>query len=345
MGLFAGELERVLPPVRLRELRNIDVAPNGCLFQGWRLLPESFAHAHLHEQIRLRSRVKQIVLNRAVRKKRNIDAPVVWATDTWSVGYFHWLADVLPRLYLVRDLLPDVTLLFPAAFRHLEFVQSTLDLFAPRFVDFMESHECVHCRTMLLPEPVAPSGHFDEDIIRAIRTMVVERYGRVRPTASAEGYGGPPEHAQRQKADSTTDQRGERVYISRGGAGRRRIVNEEEVIDLLSARGFRIAHPERLPFLEQVALCAAAGVLVSNHGAGLANMLFMPEGASVLELRHDGDAVNNCFFTMASALRLRYFFQGCLPVDPTEDPHTADIVVDVDQLRANLDVVARGLRP
>jgi hypothetical protein len=45
---------------------------------------------------------------------------------------------------------------------------------------------------------------------------------------------------------------------------------------------FQTIYAEDLSFEQQVKICSRARHLVSNHGAGLTNMLFMPQGASVL---------------------------------------------------------------
>ena len=37
----------------------------------------------------------------------------LWITDYWSTGYFHWLTDVLTRLFVVRDRLSDLLLVLP----------------------------------------------------------------------------------------------------------------------------------------------------------------------------------------------------------------------------------------
>jgi hypothetical protein len=68
-------------------------------------------------------------------------------------------------------------------------------------------------------------------------------------------------------------------------------------------------------------------------------MLFMPEGANVLELRHQTDAINNCYFTLSSALNLDYFYQSCPPVAAGENPHTANLIVDLETLRTNLSLL------
>ncbi len=83
-------------------------------------------------------------------------------------------------------------------------------------------------------------------------------------------------------------------------------------------------------------VASGARYMVSNHGAGLTNMLFMKAGGRVLELRHESDRINNCYFTLASALELDYLYQTCTPVVQGEDPHTADLRVDAEKLRDNL---------
>jgi capsular polysaccharide biosynthesis protein len=56
-----------------------------------------------------------------------------------------------------------------------------------------------------------------------------------------------------------------------------------------------VVEPGRLTLREQVELFARTAVLVGDHGAGLANLVFMRPGAAVLELtnercgRHCGD--------------------------------------------------------
>ena len=74
--------------------------------------------------------------------------------------------------------------------------------------------------------------------------------------------------------------------------------------------------------------CWRARYIVSNHGAGLTNMLFMKDGGSVLELRHVSDCINNCYFTLASALDLKYFYQTCAPQNQSADRTTPTSFVD-----------------
>lgn len=315
--LFAHEFERELPAARLLDLRDVRVSPDGMLFKGWRLLPESFSSPVImrHFLGRRRSVLKFFATNRLLRRPRVLKGTRLWVTDDWSYGYFHWLADVLPRLYAVRELAARATLLLPAQFERMDFVRSSLKLFDLGGVEFLPAGETAFCERLLLPTHTAPSGNYREDLMRGLRELF------------AGAWAGAPSKA------------GERVYISRGRAPKRRLVNEAEAVAVLEEFGFRAVHFEAHPFAEQVSIAQGARHLVSSHGAGLTNMLFMPEGGSVLELRRAGERERNWFFNLAAAMRLEYFYQNCPQADPAEGAHTADLVADPARLRANLELM------
>jgi capsular polysaccharide biosynthesis protein len=111
------------------------------------------------------------------------------------------------------------------------------------------------------------------------------------------------------------------------------------VIELLENYGFQIINAEDCSLEEQVKLASATRCFISNHGAGLTNILFMNPGANVLELRHRADKTNNCYFSLASAAGLNYFYQTCEPAVAGEDPHTADLLVDIETLKRNVEEI------
>jgi capsular polysaccharide biosynthesis protein len=312
LKLFSHELEKAIPATTLLELHNVKISAKGILFKGNHILPESFAFPSNIRQWKLRSFLKFFATNNFLRRARTIEQEVLWVTDDWSNGYFHWLTDVLSRLFVMRDRLDEKVLLLPWNFQSLDFVQASLKLFDVK-VEFIGKNEVVKCRRVWMPTHTAPSGHYNEPVIRGVRDLLRETYGT-----------------------ATQENDNERIYISRSRAPKRRIANEPAITDILIEFGFRTIFAEDLSFAQQARIFSGARYLVSNHGAGLTNMLFMTAGASVLELRHETDAVNNCYFTLASALGLNYFYQTCASHNADEDPHTAPLVVDAAVLRASL---------
>jgi hypothetical protein len=316
LSLFSHELERVIPETKLLKRYNVGVSAEGILFQRGKMLPESFAFPANRKKWRRRSVLKFMASNYLLRRRRRFERPSTWVIDDWSHGYFHWLADVLPRLFIIREQLKDLVLLLPHNYKELEFVQASLKPFIIGAVEHIDPAEVLSCRKLVVPMQTAPSGHYNEELIREVRNLLVEFYAT-----------GPRETP------------GDRVYISRSLAPKRRILNEEEVIEVLRQFDFRVVRTEDHSFAEQVRIASGARYLISNHGAGLTNVLFMNPGANVLELRHATDRINNCYFTLASALNLNYFYQSCEPQNPGEDAHTADLKVDSRALRANIELM------
>ncbi|HSS20767.1 MAG TPA: glycosyltransferase family 61 protein [Pyrinomonadaceae bacterium] len=315
VDLFSHELVRVIPPAHLLKLCDVSVSAEGIVFRQGKMLPESFAFPHTRASWKLRSVLKFFVNNYLLRSRRRIARTCIVATDDWSGGYFHWLADVLPRLMTVKEQLKDLVLLLPREFKEFEYVTASLKPFGPGGVEFIKPSEVVVCEQLLLPTQTAPSGHYNDELIREVGKLLVGFY-------VGEGRESSPE----------------RVYISRARAPKRRIANEDKVLEILRSFDFEIVRTEELSFAEQVKLAARARYLISNHGAGLTNMLFMNSGASVLELRHANDAINNCYFTLAAALKLNYFYQTCKPQSDA-DPHTANLQVDAEAFKKNIELM------
>lgn len=322
LEIFQHDLERTIPPSRLLKFHDIRVSSEGLLLKGLRILPESFAFPSELEEWRLRSVTKLLANNYLFRQRRVIDSEVLWITDYWSTGYFHWLTDTLSRLFVVRDRVPNLPLLLPAPYESRDFVKASLKAFAITTVDFIKPNEVVECRSLLMPTHTAPSGHYNDEVIRGVRRLLLTNYGA--PCVSEAGG---------------------RIYLSRKLAGKRRIVNEDEVVQTLRKHDFQVVHAEELPFERQVELFSRTRYLVSNHGAGLTNMLFMPEGGSVLELRHQTDRIRNWFFILSATVNLNYFYQLCEPQNDDTDPHTADLIVDVEQLEVNLQLLLHKPEP
>jgi capsular polysaccharide biosynthesis protein len=128
-----------------------------------------------------------------------------------------------------------------------------------------------------------------------------------------------------------------RLYISRRLATHWKIVNEEEVEACLRRYGFETHSPEQLSVREQAALFAQAEAVVSNHGAGLTNILFAPAGARVLDIQ-DPTNVCYCYWTMSEALGHQYWYLWGQPIPRPENRHgIPDLCVPVERLAATLE--------
>jgi len=98
----------------------------------------------------------------------------------------------------------------------------------------------------------------------------------------------------------------ERLWVSRGGARDRRLLNEDEVVSFLEGYGIRPVDPGALEVSEQARLFARAELVIGGHGAGLTNILFCAPGSVVLELFAEGVQHASCYQAMCRGLALPY---------------------------------------
>ena len=316
LALFEHELKREIPATTLLHLEEININSDGILFRGSRILPESFVTPKFwgpKAKLKFFVRLFRHILFRHIDIDR-INSDVFWITDNWSQPYFHWMTDALPRLFTIREKITRATLLLPGAYQRVDYITSSLEPFFVQEVKFING--IIRYRSLRIPTHTAPTGNYNENIIRGLRSLFTDFY---------------------QSAHRYRNCAGDKIYISRGKAQKRKIVNEEDLVAILKEYGFKTVYFEDYPFEEQVKIALDAQYLISNHGAGLTNMLFMKSGSSVFELRQKGDSHNNCYFALASSLNLRYFYQTCHSENPDEDAHTANLIVDCQLLRKNIE--------
>lgn len=241
-----------------------------------------------------------------------IRQPVIFILENSSRGYFHWITDVLPRL-IASETNKTFPIILPQSFRQVAFINDSLNALGFRAIFLREEQNALVQRMNFITH-FAKSGNYNDDIIVKLRDSFYKTYNLHQNTADL-------------------------IYISRSNSTKRKVVNEDEVWDFLKHFSFKKIYCEDLTFESQAKLFSNSKLIISIHGAGLTNMIFMQNGTSVLELRYKNDAHNNCYFTLASALEIKYFYQKCRPQNHIDNPHLADLEVDIDLLRKNLQLI------
>ena len=310
--LFQNDFQNHLPDTRLKTLRHVEISTKGHIFKRMWMLEDAFVvPQHRSRGVFVRGTLHALkTRGRPDRIKQG-----TWVSDNWSAEYYHWLCDALPRLYLAWQRDPDLSLLLPASHAGRPYIASTIKAIGINSPIVLAADRATRVETLHIPGHTAHTGNVNEVVIRRVADAVTAKYGSTFD---------PGTRAER------------RIYISRGLAPRRRISNESAVLDVLGRHGFETFQFEALEFEEQVRLMSQARYLVSNHGAGLANLMFMPRGGSVLELRKAGDTIHNCFYNLAVAMGVTYYYQTCAAVNPDEPVWSADLTADPDKLDREL---------
>lgn len=299
--LFRNEYERTFPAVHILTLRGVNLTAEGVLFRHLRLLKTNIVSDEFNEFYpRTRYLLARYVVNRCMRLPDGDNYLVAY--DSWSNGYFHWMCDVLQKMYAARNILPYSTLILPCNFT-LPFIRASLESFPVGRIFTLPEKTYLSAREINVIQPVAPSGNYHLPSLAGVVSLLKKRHLRQSPLPA------------------------DRIFVSRRRAGRRKIVNEEEVIQLCIRHGFQPVCFEDFPFEDQISLAHGAKYLIGLHGAGLTNMMFMQPGSRVMELKAEHDHVNHCYFSLASACDIKYFYHFCIKQKISQSVQDADVAV------------------
>jgi len=308
--LFESELIRTFGEVGIQTYRGLWILPNNIFFHN-RLLPDMYFGSSgntFKQELKLAAKAGMAFLK---TNKKSVHAKVLVLTDQYSFGFFHWFGDVLQKLEALQKYNVDFSkyvLTIPEDC-HYSYVLETLKIYGVTScmitpTERVLAEEAVHVPWM------APTGNYRPELMRHMRERF-HRFHQVEPS-------------------------GRRIFITRKKAKRRRILNEELLYPVLKQFGFEVVAMEELPFWGQYKLAAEAEIMVSLHGAGLTHMLWMRPGAKVMEIRSNEDAQNNCYFSLASALDLAYFYAFANKAEEHQNTQLADFTIDVDDVNGKI---------
>jgi capsular polysaccharide biosynthesis protein len=123
-----------------------------------------------------------------------------------------------------------------------------------------------------------------------------------------------------------------RIYVKRGKAIRRKVINEASVMAVLDQYGFEPVEMNDKTLPEEVNIFYQAEAIVAPHGSALVNLLFVQPGVKVLELIPYG-YVNSFFYALASYGEADYFcLQGENTMQDNVAPQFLDIYIDIQKL-------------
>ncbi|UZD22072.1 glycosyltransferase family 61 protein [Algoriphagus halophytocola] len=244
------------------------------------------------------------------KKWRKIDHGI-WIKDEWSANYFHWMTDCLPRLWMGLEQGISDRVILHDSFQHIPYVTQSLKLLQINPL-YYHSKENLWVENLILTPRTATFPNFNIKYTRKTRAVF-------SPKASK------PPH--------------KKIYVSRKLAPKRKAHNELDVELLVRKKGYEIIYAEKLSVKQQIELMAETKTLVALHGAALTNMLFMQEGQNVIELRNIGDSETQCYFNLANALKLNYFYT--LNQGDFHDTIMTDFTIDLQALEEVLDLLEK----
>lgn len=238
--------------------------------------------------------------------------------------YFHWVIDLLPRIEILRQgiNLEEIDWFLVNNYQQ-PFQQETLKILGIPEEKILASdrHPYIQAEELVVPSYPSYLGWLQPWGLKFLREVflkdrIIERSGL-----------------------------SERIYVSRSNARYRRVMNEQEVVEILSQFGFTCITPESMSLETQIATFAHAKIIVAPHGSGLTNIVFCNPETKVIEL-FSPDYLRYYYWHISQLLGLEHYFLvgetfSCYPMRNLmyESSLVEDIFVNLGSLNLMLKAV------
>lgn len=318
-------LLKPLKVIHLKDCRIYLTAYHGIAFKNFKIMPESVHGKWDKRNVLLLKDYHQEVMSSWIYAYHEKNSTITELSGNnnyllchhWF-NYYHWLTETVLRIWTVKESISDYTLLLPESFRTIRFVGQSLEALGVKNIRYVQEG-IVQARSLTLVENKPYCNHYFPDAAKQIGNFFSDY---------VKGKG------------IKVQDFGDKIFVSRKKADRRKMMNEDDVSGMLSGYGFRSVDFEDFDFFQQVAILGKAKYLIGMHGAGLTNMLFMPQGGRVLEFHREiysrNEFHSDVYWKLASALGHQYYYQFCEPASLKEDFFTVDYKVDTIKLKRNI---------
>jgi capsular polysaccharide biosynthesis protein len=275
---------------------------------------ETYSHVN---GIRFFGKLKTIFKFLFTPKRRTLER-AVWIHDNFSNNYYHWLTECLPRYLFAQGEIDDHVVLVPEKFKNYSFIIESLNLLGIEFT-FFKQNESVFVSDLVLTSLIGRVAEYRPELLTMLR-------GKLNIP------------------DRPTQVPSRMIYIRRKPAKARNILNDLEVIKVMEEYNIECHFFEEYSLKEQMELMNKTVFLVSIHGAGLTNMLFMPQNSFILEFRNEFDEgySPNCYFNLASELSMNYYYTTNKGTAPKTNQ--ADYEIDIIKLKVALNEICGKIK-
>lgn len=187
-------------------------------------------------------------------KRQYIEGAIAPINNRCSHNFFHWLTEVAPRITAIEmvGLRPDWYLVDCQS----RFQRQVLEMLGVPLSKVIQPH----CALNLAGDEV----HYVKEVSREVLC---------RFAATIK------DHLQLANQSS-----GKKLYISRRKARHRKVTNERQIEDHLRTQGFDVLCFEDLMCKDQFRAISEAEIILTTHGAALANCIFAAPQTDVIEL-------------------------------------------------------------
>jgi hypothetical protein len=232
--------------------------------------------------------------------------------DGFPINYGHWLTDGLPALFFWLEQQkvyePDLVILISGRVPL---------LFRTRFIQFLEVCGYPQDKIIFLEDVFDYGTLVDSPWRRRLRhvPLIPQPTCTVKTLHRVVGYSRHPlvkhpkikafYHDLVSRTLPRSPRPEKKLLVSRQDAGDRYLTNEDILFSRLQPLGFEKVSGSELSCIESISLFASAKTVAGVCGASLANMVFMPQGAQLINLI-PADMGAYWYWDLATIMQLDY---------------------------------------
>tara|TARA_B110000003_G_C16635232_1_gene528141 strand:- start:258 stop:1313 length:1056 start_codon:yes stop_codon:yes gene_type:complete len=219
-----------------------------------------------------------------------------------SIGYFHWMLDILPKLIFIKNKFKNkkIIICLPENLKK-KFVLKSLSILKIKYKILLNDYNYLLRRGYYISE-IYPSGNPRPKLIIDLKKKFSTFFSKKKKKL---------------------------IYISRNHSNRRKLTNDTKFQKYLKRYGFTTYHMEKKSLEEQIEICSSAKIIIGFYGAGLVNSIWMKKNTHLIELRPEKDKFANCFYSIASINRVNYNYFVCKKINKFKSTTFADYKVDI----------------
>lgn len=181
-------------------------------------------------------------------------------------NYAHWLLENLPMIYIyLKEQEKEKTFLL-IRFRSPKWIYDSLLLLGVKRENIIETGNKIYCENLIYCSiPYVHSFNF----IRSnfLRSWVASTH--------------------KKKIHYNNIKKNKVIFLSRQSSNRRKIKNFYEVEKVLMDHKIKIFDTEKLTIKDQIVLFSNTNCMITESGAAMANMIYMPKKSKVIEIVHE----------------------------------------------------------
>tara|TARA_A100001011_G_scaffold355585_1_gene398902 strand:- start:457 stop:1506 length:1050 start_codon:yes stop_codon:yes gene_type:complete len=321
--LFEGEMVKTFKSPKVFLKKNVYVKKSKLIkFKHFRYLSNHWRMSNFWIKHKIKFFLEDLLSFLKSLNKKNNDIEIIekasWVLDQKSWKYMHFYSDVLQRIELIKDFLEEFPIIVSNNYPNYKYTIDTLDILSIPY-KIIDKDKLHLIKNLLIASHVAPAGNYNEKIINSVSKKIraSNPASKIIPT--------------------------KKFWISRKNAQMRNVVNYEDVNVVLEKFNYEILYLEEMNTNTQIEVLNQAMVIAGLQGAGLNNILFMQEKSNLLEVRDRSDNMNNCYFSLASALNINFYYSYADTIDPGNF-HSSDYVIDIDNLEKVLEKIETTLK-